>query len=566
MSALTDLLATTADHHHDAIAVADDTHTLTYAHLWADAGNLAAALHHTRPRSARVLIALPPGIAWVTALLAIWRTGATAVPLDTTHPHPLLARLAAGCAATTVVTPTGEAPAWAAHLPAEAAGAPPAPPPPAPGEDSEACVWHTSGSTGTPKPVQVTHAAIAARAHAMPALAGIGPTDRVAQLAAPTFDAVLWEVLCALTTGARLQIAAPADRIPGPAFTAFLTRHRITAFTCTPTHLAATPFPDLPHLRRIVLGGEILHPAPLRPWLTRHRVANAYGPTEACVDALFDDHVHPHIDPAPIGRPLPGVRAWILDAHDRPVPDGDTGELHLAGEGMATGYLDMPDTTATAFPHLALPDEDRPQRVYRTGDRARALPDGRIVVLGRVDTQLNLGGVRLEPGDVEACATRLSGVRAAVLTCENTRQARPSLVLRVETTTHSPMTVRAHLAANLPPAAVPTTITCHPELARTTHGKLDRTPHPTPPGPAAAPDDPHPPALPEHAAHRWQTWSRTPAANASADFFAAGGDSLAALAFLHDVNSHYGTEITLAQFLADPTPGFLARAITGSRP
>ncbi|MFG1879586.1 non-ribosomal peptide synthetase [Sphaerisporangium sp. NPDC049003] len=577
MSTLTDLLSISVARAPDAVAVAEDERRITYTQLWAAAGRQANALHTAGLAGEAVLLALSPGIAWVTALLGAWRAGAAAVPVDVTHPPERLARLARGCHAAGAITRTGRAPAWASTVTA-IAGTMPGPvgqePHKAPpGDDAVACLWHTSGSTGTPKPVPVPHRAVASRAAAMPHLATIISGDRIAQLTSPSFDAVLWEVLCALTTGAHLQIASAADRTPGPALAAFLARHRITAFTCTPTQLAATPAVELPHLRRIVLGGEALHPGPVAWWLERHEVANAYGPTEVCVQAFFADRIRPDDDPVPIGRPLPGVLACVLDEHRRPVAAGLPGELYLGGDGLATGYLGMPAATEQAFLDLRHPGDSSHSarhRLYRTGDRVRALPDGQLTFLGRIDDQINLGGVRLEPGEVEACAVRMPGIRAAALLAEPASNGRrPRLVLHIEgvqgeDTEHLPTALRLHLARQLPPTAVPALIICHTSLPRTASGKIDRrnlAGAPLPPAPASS----NGAVLPEAAAGWWQQWTGSPP-DQGRDFFAAGGDSLTALAFLQLLNEHYGTAITLDDFYARPTTQFLADHLAPKSP
>ncbi|WP_197370369.1 non-ribosomal peptide synthetase, partial [Streptomyces clavuligerus] len=431
-----------------------------------------------------------------------------------------------------------------------------------PGGEAVACIWHTSGTTGTPKPVAVPHQAVAARARALPAWTGITHSDRIAQITSTGFDAVLWEVLGALTTGARLQTAGPADRIAGPALAGFLARHKITALTCTPSTLSATPFTELPALRRIVLGGEALHPRPLAAWIARYDVANAYGPTEACVEALVSDHITPgHDHPVPIGRPLPGVHAWILDHRHRPVAPGQAGELYLGGDGLATGYPGHPEETAAAFLHLDLPTPAgmRRERVYRTGDRARqTAPGGEFVYLGRCDHQLNPGGVRLEPLEVETTATTLPGVRAAALLVQHGR-----LVLHAEADDDPGLAgrLRAHLADRLPPPAVPAVIVRHDRLPRTASGKTDRhaltlIPAPTAPVPqTGAPTA----GLAGEAAQWWQELTGTPPGGR--DFFADGGTSLAALVLIQRVNEHHGTQIVIGAFTADPTPGFLARTL-----
>lgn len=570
MTALTDLVTATADRYPDAIAVADDSRELTYAQLRSAVASTAARMRAAVPGGSAVLLALPPGTAWVTALLGAWHSGVPAAPLDVTHPPERLRRIAAACRATGIITAAGAAPGWADGLTALSPAGPTPPgavPPSCADEDATACIWHTSGSTGTPKPVLVSHRAVAARATVLPRWSGLTHTDRVAQLTALTFDAVLWEVLGALATGARLQIAAPRDRVPGPALPEFLAEHRITAFTSTPTHLAAAPFTELPHLRRVVLGGEALHPGPLAQWIGRYDVANAYGPTEACVQALVAEHVRPGDDPVTIGRPLPGVHAWVLDVRQHPVPDGAAGELHLGGDGLSTGYLDRPAETAKAFPLLRLPCSDgawRCERVYRTGDRVRRQADGQYVFLGRVDDQLNIGGVRLEPAEVELAATRVPGVRAAALVTDRGASGHPRLVLHVETDdTGLPGRLRAELVSQLPPAAVPAIITARPTLPRTASGKIDRlalssaVPAHMDPQDAMAAGLP----LPEDVAGWWHEQTGSPP-DSEADFFAEGGDSLATLRLVQLINEQYGTEITIGNFYADPTARFLAAALS----
>ncbi|MFF5969917.1 non-ribosomal peptide synthetase [Streptomyces sp. NPDC012769] len=196
---------------------------------------------------------------------------------------------------------------------------------------------------------------------------------------------------------------------------------------------------------------------------------------------------------------------------------------------------------------------------------------GRLVFLGRADNQLNVGGVRLEPAEVEQAATRMPGVRAAALLTDRGTSGRPRLVLHVETDdTGLPERLRRQLADLLPPAAVPALITARPALPRTSSGKIDRRA-------LAAASNPEPagagtrtgvaqPGLPEVVAGWWQEQTRAPADGAR-DFFASGGDSLGALLLLQQINEKYGTEIQLAAFYANPTTRFLTTALTpGSTP
>ncbi|MFB7673180.1 amino acid adenylation domain-containing protein [Kitasatospora purpeofusca] len=569
MSALTRLTtrAAAARPHATAIEIPGGDRW-TWADLDADTRRFAAALHATGHSEGPLLLALPPGPAWIAALLGAWRAGAAAVPLDLTHPPARLARLAAGCGARAAVTADGAAPAWAPDLPAVPADARHDGALPEITDSATACLFHTSGSTGAPKPVVVSHRALAERATGMPGAAGITAADRIAQLTAPVFDAVLWEVLCALATGATLVSAPPAARTPGPALLRFLAEQRITALTCTPSQLAATGAPEtaLPELRLVVLGGEALHPRPLRAWFAPgRRIANAYGPTEAGIEAFLAPDVDPHADPVPIGRPLPGVIPLLLNPNGRPLPDGQEGELHLAGTGLADGYLHLPQESAAAFTTLTDPATGRTVRAYRTGDRVRRLPDGQYVFLGRTDRQLNVHGVRLEPGEIEARALDHPRIRAAAAVLDPDGR-RITLHTETDDPDLTPAGLRRHLAAHLPPAAVPARITCRPRLPRTSSGKLDRralATEPAPPEPPTATAGPAGDLLPEPLATWWTQATGTPP-TAEGDFFTAGGDSLNALALLARLNEHYDTALTIGGFTADPTVAHLLRTIERS--
>ncbi|MBD0692480.1 amino acid adenylation domain-containing protein [Streptomyces sp. CBMA123] len=566
MSTLTRLIRAAARTRPDAMALTTpDGTSWTWAHLDAETRAFAAALLDAGCAGGPLLLAVAPGTDWVTALLGAWRAGAVAVPFDAGHPPARLARLADGCRARAAVTPDGTAPHWAPALPAIAASARSSCHLPRVPDEAAACLFHTSGSTGTPKPVVLSHRALAERAREMPPAAGLTPDDRIAQLTSPAFDAALWEVLCALATGATLVTAPAAARTPGPALVRFLAEQRITALTCTPSQLAATGAParDLPDLRLIVLGGEALHTRPLVAWFAPgRRIANAYGPTEAGIEAFLAPDVDPHASPVPIGWPLPGVVPIVLDSEGRPVPEGEAGELHLAGTGLADGYLHRPAESAAAFLTITDPATSRPVRAYRTGDRVRRLPDGQFEFLGRTDHQLNLHGVRLEPGEIEARALDHPDVQAACVVLDPDRQ---QIALHAETATGlTPAALRRHLAEHLPPAAVPARITCRPHLARTATGKLDR--HAL----ATEPPDPNTPpkaagtVLPEPLATWWHDATGTPAPECG-DFYAAGGDSLGALALLARLNEHYDTDLTIAQFAGDPTATHLLHTIRRSR-
>lgn len=565
----------------DACAVRSAGELVTYEELWERAGRVAAAVSAAASGDGqrRVAIGLGPGADWVGCLLGVWRSGAVAVPVNLDHP-PARLRLLAG-SADLLVHAAGAIPGWwqdskpAIALPEPDAGGLPEPAP----ENTVdagggiACILHTSGSTGAPKPVVLAHSGLARRITDFADLYQIRETDRIAQLAAASVDVVLWESLMALTTGATLCIPHGRQRIPGIGLVRWLDGEQVTVATMTPTMLAALPELTLPDLRLLVVGGEALTPSRFRYWIDRHQVANAYGPTEATIAT----HVAPHIttddQPAPLGRPVPGVEDFLLDEDDQPVPDGQTGHLHLAGTGLADGYASLSERTAHAFPTLTI--GGRSVRVYRTGDRAWRRPDGQLSYAGRIDRQLNLGGVRLEPEEVEAAALALEDVSAAVALAEPT-EGRDVLALHaaVPGGRITGAALRAHLADRLPPNAVPARIHLHPWLPLTGYGKPDAgalaalaspgTPPNIEPDRASPTADNPAVALPGQVRVWWQHATGTEPATATTDFFACGGDSLACVELLHRINETFGLKIPLVAFTAQPTPAFLARALAST--
>ncbi|MFF8992489.1 non-ribosomal peptide synthetase [Streptomyces sp. NPDC014983] len=560
-------------------AVRSGEERMTYGELWERAGRVAAVVSAAAGGRGelRVAIGLAPGADWVGCLLGIWRAGAVAVPVNLDHPSARL-RLLAGSADLLVHQGQAIPGWWPASKPAAVfprAGAEPLPESgpvfTAAAGERTACILHTSGSTGAPKPVVLPHSGLARRIADFADLYGITAEDRIAQLAAASVDVVLWETLLALTVGATLCIPHGRQRVPGVALGRWLAGVQVTVATMTPTMLAALPEVTLPELRLLVVGGEALTPARFRYWIARHQVANAYGPTEATIAT----HVAPHItaddQPAPLGRPMPGVEDFLLDEDDRPVPDGQPGHLHLAGVGLADGYAGLPDRTAASFPTLTI--GGRAVRVYRTGDRAWRRPDGQLVYAGRIDRQLNLGGVRLEPEEVEAAALALDGVTAAAVLAEPA-DGRDVLALHaaVPGGLITEAALRAHLAGLLPATAVPARIHLHPALPLTGYGKPDLpalaalvSPGGTPAaGSHAAAQAESAAPLPDTVRAWWRQATGAEPATATTDFFSCGGDSLACVELLHRINEAFGLEIPLADFTAHPTPAFLARALAAT--
>ncbi|MEG3936238.1 amino acid adenylation domain-containing protein, partial [Microcoleus sp. T3_B1] len=276
-----------------------------------------------------------------------------------------------------------------------------------------AYVIYTSGSTGKPKGVKVAHRGLCNLATALINLFNVQPDSRVLQFASISFDASISEIVMALCAGAALFLGTPEELQPGQPLLQLFQEQRITHATLVPSALAVLPTQELPALETIVVAGEPCPPSLVTQWAGGRRFFNAYGPTESTVCATAAQCFE-GMDVLPIGRPIDNTQIYILDRHKQPVPIGVPGELHIAGVGLAKGYLNRLDLTQEKF--IPNPFSDEPgSRLYKTGDLARYLPDGNIEYLGRIDNQVKVRGFRIELGEIEATLSQLPEVQEAVV-------------------------------------------------------------------------------------------------------------------------------------------------------
>ncbi len=548
--------------------------------LAARSGALAGALAERGVgRGDLVGIALERSAASVIALLAVWRAGATAVPLDPAAPVERLRILCADAGLAHVIAgPPGAARLLEAGLDPAALVAPdaaaPEPGEAAPSPDDPAYVIYTSGSSGAPKGVVVPHAALANLCAAVVIRDGLTAADRVLHFASPLFDVAIEEIAPTLACGAAvvpwLDNAAALDPA---AFAAFVSAHAITVLNL-PTaywHTLVEAGLVLPAcVRLLVVGGEAPAAEAVRSWRAAHpdvTLVNAYGPTEACVTATAFTLAPGETLPAdaatvPIGRPLANVTAHVLDTAMRPVADGVPGELWIGGRGVATGYLGRPDLTGAAF----RPDPFAPGgRIYRTGDRARWTAAGELEFLGRRDHQIKLRGYRIELAEVEAPLREHPAVGEAVATLHRRGAAGEGDLVAWYTDAEgvapaSADTLRRHLAARLPAHALPTRMVRLDAMPRTAGGKADRSAlaaRPLPADAAAAPLTPEEAPL----AALWAELLGRPSVGPDDDFIALGGHSLLAVRLAHRLGEHLGRKVPVAMVLRHPTVRSLAAAL-----
>ncbi|MFF9184656.1 amino acid adenylation domain-containing protein [Streptomyces misionensis] len=555
----------------DAPAVVCEGTTLDYARLDALTGGLAAALADggVAPGDP-VGVCVARGVWSVAAMLAVWRAGGVYVPLDAllpeerlrymlreagarhvvtdAHTRDLVTALGVTAVAVEDVRPRPDGPRWTAD----------------PGD--LAYVIFTSGSTGRPKAVGVEHHALDAHVAAARERFALTADDRVLTFASTSFDASLEQILPALSTGATV-IVRP-DEIWAPEELAErVAAERVTVMELTPSYWAELVSrldllaPRLATLRLLVTGGEALPADPLERWfahLPRVPVLNTYGPTEAVISATAHTVATAPAGRVPIGRPLGGRHAYVVDPSGDLAPAGVPGELLVGGRELARGYLGRPGLTAERF----VPDPFGAfgGRLYRTGDVVRRLPSGELEFLGRNDDQVKIRGFRVEPKEAEAVLRRHPGVRGAAVVVRTLR-GEPALVGYVVGDGLSEESLETHCRAELPHYLVPSALVLLDALPLTVQGKLDTAALPEP-----AAREPHAFVAPRTPAETVvaQIWCEVldlPRVGVHDDFFALGGHSLRAVAVASRLRTAFDCPLQVRDLFEHPTVGRLAAEV-----
>jgi amino acid adenylation domain-containing protein len=480
----------------DAVAVASGGGRLDYAELTARANRLA---HELRARGVArgsvVGLCLRPDVDVVVAVLAVLKADAAFLPVDPDHPASRIEYLLDDTDAVAVVTKGDLAGMFAGRgrtvvdldRDSEAIAARPVTPPSAAATPEDlAYVLYTSGSTGRPKGVLIPHRGVVNLVVAFQRRYRLTARDRVLEKSPFTFDGFIRDVFWPLSAGARVVVAPGDMHLDALALADFAAAHGVTHMHFVPSLLdvfldVTTGFPG--SCREVFCGGEVLRAATVRRLCERASVSvhNMYGPTEITVNASVHDVDPVPVDPLPIGDPLANIQVRVLDAELNPVPAGVPGEIYLGGAGLAWGYLGRSALTAGRF--VADPAGGPGARLFRTGDRGRRRPDGRLEFLGRQDDQIKIRGVRIEPGEIEVVLTGHSSVLAAAVAAHRPADGDALLIAYVVPASGAELDVaalRGHLAAQLPDALIPNHFVALDRLPLTSSGKLDRRALPSP--------------------------------------------------------------------------------------
>ncbi len=340
---------------------------------------------------------------------------------------------------------------------------------------------YTSGTTGRPKGVEVSHASLSNYATAAVEHFAIQPHSRVSLISSFGFDVSVGDMAMALNAGACLVLPTDIQATPGAPLARFIAQTQLTHLSITPALLSVLPFQDFPDLNTIIVAGESCLQTLVDRWALGRKFMNAYGPTEATVEATFFSCSPGR--PVAIGRPIDNMGACILDDNLCPVAPEQHGELCLFGVGLARGYLHQPELTHERFVMVTLPGQVR-QRVYRTGDRAFLDASGNLHCLGRQDDQFKFHGYRIEPSEIESVLCQFHHIKDAIVSKMNTPTGEKlvaHIVMAPDSPTLEHTELKAHLTAHLPAYMHPSVVLPINDMPRTTHGKRDRLALPLPP-------------------------------------------------------------------------------------
>jgi amino acid adenylation domain-containing protein len=450
--------------------------------------------------------------------------------------------------------------------------------------DNLAYVIYTSGSTGIPKGAMLEHRGMLNHLYAKVTDLNLSANDIVAQTASQTFDISVWQFLVALLVGGKVEII-PTEIATDPTQLLSLVQfHRISILEIVPSLLrmilqqienAAMPA-KLTTLRWLLLTGETLSPQLCRQWFEHYPnipIINAYGPTECSDDVThYPIYASPtaEILNLPIGRPIANTQLYILDHRLQPVPIGVAGELYVGGVGVGRGYLNAPELTQQAFilnpfAHSAggckHPGRNR---LYKTGDKARYLTDGKIEFLGRIDYQVKIRGFRIELGEIEAVLNQYPQVREVTVIAREEQPGNPYLAVYIVTSQAvTTSDLRDFLKQKLPDYMVPGVFIFLDAIPLTPNGKVDRNALPIPDLNFSATNDFVLPVTPTQAslAKLWGEILNIPQVGIYHNFFELGGHSLLATQIASRLRALFGIELPLRRLFESPTVAELAESI-----
>jgi amino acid adenylation domain-containing protein len=558
-----------------AVAVSTDEGRLTYKQLHERSSQLADYLARDAiPAGAPIALCIPSSIAMVVGALGILKAGAPYLPLDPSYPAQRLSYILNDAKTPIVVTTSSLAEQLSspdrrvisldddglAELSPSANSIETDSQP-----SDSAYVIYTSGSTGQPKGVEITHANLLNLVRWHINAFNVTPADRATQLSGVGFDAAVWEIWPHLAAGASLHIPDKTTRTDAESLRDWLLAKAIT-ITFIPTALAERmmklDWPAGSALRTVLTGADLLHEYP--PAKLPFVLVNNYGPTE-CTVVATSGIVSPHdnvLDRPPIGTAIANTRVYILAENLKEAGPGCAGELHIGGAGVGRGYLHRPALTAEKF--IPDPFSSNPgARIYKTGDLAKYLPDGRIQFLGRMDDQIKIRGFRIEPNEIVSVLNRHesileSAVVALAAACATENNVRQLVAYIVPSNGARPSYsgLQQYLRSHLPDYMIPPVFVLMERLPLTPHGKIDRTALPEPAADNTLADDSFKKpwtATQQSVAELLMSLLHVDRIGMNDNFFYLGGHSLLGAQVIARIRDTFGVDLSLRVLFDHPT-------------
>jgi amino acid adenylation domain-containing protein len=565
----------------EAIAVVFAEQQLTYRELNHRANQLAHYLQQLGVEPEKLVgICVERSLEMVVGLLGILKAGGAYIPLDPTYPQERLAYMLEDAAVSVLLTQKQlinslpQTHAQVIYLDAdwqEIAAQSSENPVHNLTPETLAYVIYTSGSTGKPKGAMNTHQGISNRLLWMQEAMPVKPDDKILQKTPFSFDVSIWELFLPLITGATLVVAKLGVHRDPNCLANLIDRDQITIVHFVPSMLhafleEANLESRCRSLKQVICSGEALSLELQRKLLSRLKceLYNLYGPTEAAIDVTYwKCQPDNQLNSVPIGRPIANTQMYILDSYLQPVPIGVVGELHIGGIGLARGYLNRPELTAAKF--IANPFESS-NKLYKTGDLARYLPDGNIEFLGRIDDQVKIRGFRIELGEIQSVLQTHPQIKQAIVVAREgkepgNKQLIGYLVPLSESLSRNE--VRDFLKQKLPEYAIPQILVFLEALPLLPNGKIDRKHLPNPDadlireGEFIAPRT----DIEKQLLQMWLNVLQIEKIGIYDNFFELGGNSLLAIKLMFQIQEAFQIELPMRQLLQAPTIAELAKAV-----
>jgi amino acid adenylation domain-containing protein len=576
----------------NAIAVIVRDQRISYADLNRRANQLA---HHLRSLGVgpevRVGICVERSLDMVVGLLGILKAGGAYVPLDPAYPRERLAFMLEDAKVSVLLTQgrLREAlPRHGAHLvcldtEGEVISQERAEDPSS-GVSAEnlAYIIYTSGSTGRPKGIALRHTGVVNNLVDLNRSFGVGPEDRILAISSPSFDMCVYEILGTLAAGGAIVMPEAALAKDPAHWAELIVRHGVTVWNSAPpllemlvNHVESRPLLRPQSIRVAILGGDwvpVTLPDRLKALADDVRVIVLGGATEASIHSIVYpvDRTDRSWRSIPYGRPMANQLAYILDSHLEPVPIGVPGELHLGGIGLARGYFDRPDLTAEKF--IPNPFRQESERIYKTGDLARYMPDGTIELIGRMDFQVKIHGHRMELGEIAAALKQHPAVRQAVVLAREDEPGDKRLVAYVVADGASPPKppeLRSFLKDRLPRYMVPSAFVVLAKIPLSPNGKVDRRALPPPESTRRELDNAFVPprdSLERLLCEMWREILGVERVGVHDEFFELGGSSIQGAVFVNRLQERLGAIVHVVAVFDAPTIADLAAYLTQHYP